>query len=98
MPNKLLPTSGAVAPISPPAPQPSRLMAVPQGYTSPDVIDRRKGQPQTFGDKLRDLAIKVQTDYRDTYPLPPSPFGPTMGDVAQQPLLPVKTSGKIGAR
>lgn len=44
--------------------QPSAPMplsqAVPLNYTSPDVIDRRQGQPQTMADKLRDATIKAR--------------------------------------
>lgn len=32
---------------------------------SRDVIDRRQGQKQTLGDKVRDVAIKVRTDWND---------------------------------
>lgn len=43
---------------------------VPANYTSPDVIDRRNGQPQTIADKVRDLIIKVRDDYNESLGAP----------------------------
>lgn len=42
-------------------------IAVPEGYTSADVIDRRNGQTPTIADRVRDLIIKVRNDYQDSF-------------------------------
>lgn len=56
-------------------------MNIPAGYKSPDVIDRRNGQKPTLSDKIRDLSVSVQRDYRDSgTPAPDSPFGPSATD------------------
>jgi len=41
-------------------------MEVTKDYPmSKDVIDRRNGEKPTLGDKVRDVAIKVRTDWND---------------------------------
>lgn len=35
------------------------------GPLSKDIIDRRNGQKPTLGEKVRDVAVKVRTDWND---------------------------------
>lgn len=46
-------------------------IAVPPGYTSPDVIDRRDGQGPTLMERIRQLLMNVRNDYNDTLPNQP---------------------------
>jgi hypothetical protein len=38
----------------------------PAPELSPDIIDRRDGQPQTMADKMRDIVINVRDEYNRT--------------------------------
>lgn len=69
-------------------------MDIPQGYKSPDVIDRRNGQKPTIADKARDLTIKVRRDYNDSFPSRSDPIaGPSTPPVGKIPSY--KKGGKI---
>jgi hypothetical protein len=68
---------------------------VPQGYTSPDVIDRRQGQKPTLADKARDLVIKVRNDYNDSFP---SKADPVAGPATPTGKIPsYKKGGRVKA-
>lgn len=49
---------------------------------SSDIIDRRNGQNQTpsLAERVRDLMIKVHTDYTDSFGAGKSPLGPSPND------------------
>lgn len=49
---------------------PSFADKIPQGYTSPDVVDLRNAQPHPMMDKLRGLIQSVKDDYHDSFPQP----------------------------
>jgi hypothetical protein len=55
-------------------------MNVPSAPLSSDIIDRRDGQTPTLAEKVRDLMIKVHTDYQQSFGSDSSPIGPDPND------------------
>jgi hypothetical protein len=72
-------------------------MDIPKGYQSKDVIDRRNGEKPTLSDKVRDVAIKVRTDWKDMKQAEKNRKGeqPDFKQIGGQKIPSYKKGGKI---